>query len=56
MVDASVWDREIGVPEDVISFVDSNVIESKPCGFLSSVERVVSAFFFERPICAVGTD
>jgi hypothetical protein len=29
MVDASIWDQEIAVPETVISYVDENVKESK---------------------------
>lgn len=29
MVDACIWDQEIEVPEDVISFVDNNVFASK---------------------------
>ena len=29
MVDAAIWDQEIAVPEDVISFVDNNVFASK---------------------------
>jgi hypothetical protein len=65
MVDASIWDKEIEVPEDVISFVDSNVIASKPCGFLALGELflfpphapLLFFFFFScfgRPICGVG--
>jgi hypothetical protein len=35
MVDACIWDQEIEVPEDVISFVDNNVFASKRFELLS---------------------
>lgn len=34
MVDVSIWDQEIAVPEDVISFIDNHVIASKLSVFL----------------------
>lgn len=36
MVDACIWDQEIEVPEDVISFVDNNVFTSKRFELLST--------------------
>jgi protein-ribulosamine 3-kinase len=29
MVDRSIWDEEVAVPEDVVSFVDDNVLKRK---------------------------
>jgi hypothetical protein len=36
MVDECIWDQEIEVLEDVISFVDNNVFGSKRFGLLST--------------------
>jgi hypothetical protein len=40
MVDASIWDEEIEVSEDVISFVDNHVFASEQFGFLTRLDRL----------------